>query len=85
MSEAGADGISEMTTDEWKRRFKARIVDRLKPFKPDGHKGRGWTQAQAERAADAELESVDFGDIYCGFEDRPEASADECMSYWGDA
>jgi hypothetical protein len=72
----------QIDTDEWKRRFKAHIMRRLEPFKPEGGKGPGWTEAQAERAADAELESADFADIYSGYEDRPEASADESLSYW---
>lgn len=74
-----------MSVEEWERRFKARIIDRLKPFKPLGHKGPGWTEGQAIQAADAEFNSVALADIRDGYEDRPEESADECMSYWGDS
>ena len=70
--------------DEWARRFKARICERLKPYKAEGHKGPGWTQAQAEQTAEAEYEATSTHDIMSGFEDDPEGAADECISYWGD-
>ncbi len=83
-----------ITTEEWKRRFKARIVARLvnasssaKMLTADGITYRSsplWDQAEAEAAAESELLSVEFGEIYIGFENDPEASADESLSYWGD-
>jgi hypothetical protein len=41
-----------------------------------------WLPAQAEDAAYAEFEAVDFQDLYQGYENDPEGSADECLSYW---
>ena len=64
-----------LSSDEYERRFKARIVERLTG---------GWTPASAAEAAQAEWDSVSFEDHAVSFENDPEGAADEELSYWGD-
>jgi hypothetical protein len=71
--------MSDITNKEWERRFKARFCERLQPYKAAGHKGHGWTQAQAERAAQREFEALPVE-----ANGEPEDEADESLSYWGD-
>ena len=64
--------MSEKTTlsrEEWERRFKQRIVDRA---------------ATTVEQAQSELDGGTFEYLSEGFEDDPEGSADEAMSYWGE-
>lgn len=76
---------------EWERRFKERIVTRC--MQPLNEQERAnavalnpdftpWTREEAEDMAGNEFAAVYFGDLLEGFEDDPEGSADECMSYW---
>jgi hypothetical protein len=60
---------------EWERRFKARVVSRLMDGKTT------WTQKQADRAAEHEYQQAEHDPSY---ENDPEGSADEALSYWGD-
>jgi hypothetical protein len=57
----------EMERAEWERRFKQRLIDK------------GGTTPEG---AQAELDGGVFEDLLSGFEDDPEGSADEAMSYW---
>lgn len=63
---------------EWERRYKARIVEVLK--------GTGWTEemteVQAIAMAQAEYDAAEPTYLRDSFEDDPEGSADESMSYW---
>lgn len=58
-----------MEQAEWERRFKARLIDK------------GGTTPEG---AQAELDGACFDYLSDGFEDDPEGSADEAMSYWTD-
>ncbi len=73
-----------MNSEEWERRFKARIMECLKPFRDEGTTGEGWTQAEAERAAEGEWAGMDAEEHMRGFEEDPEGAANESLSYWGD-
>lgn len=59
-----------LTHDEYERRFKDRIVDRLTP---------AWSAADAHIAAEDEYEAWETDDYT-----NPERDADECLSYWDD-
>lgn len=67
---------TKMTKDEWLRRYRQRIVDCVT--------GEHYTAAEAEVLADAELNGTGYDDLVVGFEDDPEGSADESMSYWSE-
>lgn len=56
-----------MEQAEWERRFKQRIVDQA---------------ATTEEQAQSELDGATFEYLSEHFEDDPEGSADEAMSYW---
>ena len=56
-----------ITRDEWERRFKLRLIER------------GGTTPEG---AQAELDGGTFESLSEDFEDDPEGSADEAMSYW---
>lgn len=59
-----------MEREEWERRFKARIVSVV------GIDNGGETLAQGE------FDGASFEYLFDHFEDDPEGSADEAMSYW---
>lgn len=63
--------------EEFERRFKARIVERL--MMP----GSTWERARAEAAANAEW-SAQTEDSEWDCDGDPESAADECLSYWDD-
>ena len=56
-----------MTREEWERRFKARLIEK------------GGTTPEG---AQAEFDGAGFEYLFKGFENDPEGSADEAMSYW---
>lgn len=62
-----------MTRQEFERRFRARIVERLTPE---------WSERAARRAADCEWDAYSDWDATLG--DDPEGAADESMTYWAD-
>lgn len=64
------------TKEEWILRFRQRFIDRIDPsnLKPGG----------VERIADDCVNAVSFEEASDGYEDDPEGSADEEMSYWND-
>lgn len=65
---------------EWERRFKARIMERLTATQVTDENPEGaWTAAEAEEVARNEFDNVEIE-----LDASPEASADECLSYWGD-
>ena len=68
-----------MEVEEYARRYKARILQRL------SGPGTEWTEEQAREAATEEWESVEPHEHMSGFEDDPEGAADESLSYWGDS
>ena len=78
----------------WGRRYRARIVARcMEPLTEEaianakeryGDDFEPWTQETAQAAADAEFEAVEFHEIYDGYENDPEGSADESISAWSD-
>lgn len=70
--------IETLTYYQWRKRYLDRIVSRLTV------QGSEWTAKQAEEAAWSEFEGSGFDVIYEGYENDPEASADESLSYWGD-
>jgi hypothetical protein len=53
--------------ETWKSRYRKRLMDKT---------DLGFLEA------DKVLEAADWPDIYDGYEDDPEGSADEEMSYW---
>lgn len=57
----------QITRDEWERRFKLRLIER------------GGTTPEG---AQAELDGGTYESLSEGFENDPEGSADEAMSYW---
>jgi hypothetical protein len=59
-----------MERAEWERRFKQRIVDQV------GRENGGESLGQSE------LDGAGFEYLSEHFEDDPEGSADEAMSYW---
>lgn len=65
-----------MTPEEWKTRFMARVVEQL---------GDGFTAEAALEAAENEYDAVSDTTMNPAYMDeRPEDSADECLSYWDD-
>jgi hypothetical protein len=68
-----------MTNEEWERRYKARIVERLLETT-----GPVDDRVSAENMAQATFDACELADIQSGFEDDPEGSAEEELSYWGD-
>lgn len=66
---------NELSREEWLRRYRQRFV-----------KVAGFTDAQADDAARAVCtgpgDDVGFIELSDGFENEPEAAADEEMSYW---
>jgi hypothetical protein len=62
--------------EEYARRFKARILQRL------SGPGTEWTEEQAREAAAAEWDAIDPAEQRIGYENDPEGCADEALSYW---
>jgi hypothetical protein len=65
--------------DEWRRRYIERFVtvcvkEAEAPM----------TMAQALAMGEADFEACEFEEIHRGYEDDPEGSADESMSYYTD-
>jgi hypothetical protein len=68
-----------VTPAEWEQRFKARIIELLS--------GGDWLPDQMQETADNEFEALTEAtgeDSNWGLDESPEASADECLSYWDD-
>lgn len=61
---------------EWERRFKQRIID----YVLSGESNH--TAEEARTLAESELAGGTFEYLSESFEDDPEGSADEAMSYW---
>jgi len=83
----------KLSPEEWERRFKARIVERLLvPVTDEERKialaydcdWEPWTPESAAGAAQAEWDSRNPEDHAEYFEDDPEGAADEELSCWGD-
>lgn len=75
---APAGHSAEVPGEIWAARFKARIVERLTTGQTT------WTKEGAELAAESEYEATATYDALTGFENDPEGSADEALSYWED-
>lgn len=79
-----------MTFEEFERRFKARIVERLLmpqeaiPGDEMQEEEEIFTSKEAEVVAHDQWTSVSAYEHADGFEDDPEGAADEEMSYWSD-
>lgn len=65
----------EVSREEFERRFKAHIVDKLCPV----------TREEAQKMAQAEWDTVTYEEhSSSGYENDPEGAADEEMSYWSE-
>ena len=72
--------MTTITPEEWERRFKAHIVSVLFD-EPDETV---WTREEAEASAQDEFDGAGFEFLSEGFEEDPEGSAEEALSYWID-
>lgn len=69
--------MTNLTREEWARRFKTRFAEILEDS--------DWSKEDAEEAAEHEFEAHEvFEDLYEFYENDPEGSADESLSYWTD-
>jgi hypothetical protein len=69
-----------ITQEEWIRRYKQHIIDKLHTVDDTGDYI--FTLYEATEMADDEFETMGYTELVVGYEDDPEGSAEESLSYW---